>query len=168
MLLNLDPGMMVWTVVTFICLLILLYKMAGKPILNIIEVREKTIKDSLESAQSEREEAQALLEKHQAMMRTAEAEAQKIISEYKSMAEKMHKQMTAQAKQEAEKIINRAQIEIEGEREAAMVALRHDIADMVVNTTKKFVGDSLDDDQQKKLIDQYIAEIPAKGEGSFH
>ena len=161
-MLSLDPGIMVWTVVTFLCLLILLYKMAWKPILTTIETRERTIKESLESAQREREEAQALLEKHQAIMRTAENEAQKIIREYKTMAEKMHKEMTSQSKQEAEKIIKKAQSEIEAEKEAAMVKLRHDIADLVVNATKKFIKDALDDEQQKRLIDQYIAEIPAK------
>ena len=166
-MLDLDPGMMIWAWITFICLLGILFKTAWKPILQTIETREKTIRESLESAQAEREEAQALLEKHQAMMRTAENEARKIISEYKTMAEKMHKELTAHAKLEAEKIIKKAQSEIEGEKEAAMVTLRRDLADMVVNATKKFIGDTLDDERQKQLIDQYITGIPRKGDRSL-
>jgi F-type H+-transporting ATPase subunit b len=168
MLLELDTGMMIWAWITFLCLLIILYKTAWKPILATIDKREKTIKDSLESAQSDREEAQSLLEKHQAMMQTAENEAHKIIADYKAKAEKMHKELTAQAKQEAEKIVKKAQSELEGEKEAAMVALRRDIADMVVNATKKFIGDTLDDERQKRLIDEYIAEIPVKDERSLN
>jgi F-type H+-transporting ATPase subunit b len=167
MLLELDTGMMFWAWITFLCLLIILYKTAWKPILKTIETRERTIRESLESAQSDREEAQVLLEKHQAMMRSAENEAQKIISEYKLKAEKLHKEMKAQAKLEAEKILKQAQLEIASERDAAMVALRRDVSDMILNATKKFVGDILDEDRQKTLIDQYIAEIPVNTDRSL-
>ena len=167
-MLDLDPGMMIWAWITFLCLLIILYKTAWKPILQTIETREKTIKDSLESAQAAREEAQDLLEKHQAMMHKAENEAQKIISDYKSMAEKMHKDMIVQAKQEAEKIIDKARLEIEGEKEAAMIAMRSEVADLVVNATKKFIDDTLDEKQQKRLIEKYIPEISGLNDQKKH
>jgi F-type H+-transporting ATPase subunit b len=158
-MLNLEPGMMIWAWVTFLCLLFILYKTAWKPLLHTIETREKTIRDSLESAQSAREEAQTLLEKHQAMMRSAENDAQKLISDYKRMAEKMHKEMIVKAKQESEKIINRAQIEIEGEKEAAMIAMRREVVDLVVTATKKFIEDTLDEERQNRLIEKYIPGI---------
>lgn len=159
-MLSLDPGMMIWTVATFICLLILLYRMAWKPILTAIDTREKTIRDSLESAQKERQEAQALLEKHQVMMHHAENEAKKIIAEYKAKAEKMHKEMISQSKEEAENIISKAQSEINAQKEAAVIDLRHEIADMVVNAASKFINVSMNEEQQKRLIDQYISDIP--------
>jgi F-type H+-transporting ATPase subunit b len=167
-MLDLDPGMMIWAWITFLCLLVILFKTAWKPMLHTIETREKTIKDSLESAQSARDEAQDLLEKHQAMMDAAENEAQKIIREYKSMAEKMHKDMIAQAKQEAEKIMYKARLEIEGEKEAAMVAMRSEVADLVVAATKKFVDDALDEERQKRLIEKYIPEISGLNDQKRH
>ena len=88
-MLNLDPGMMIWGWATFLVLLILLYKVAWKPILSTIDKRENTIQGSLDSAKNAQEEAEKLLSKHQEMIKSAEQEAQNLIRENKELDEDM-------------------------------------------------------------------------------
>jgi F-type H+-transporting ATPase subunit b len=76
-LLDVNPGLMIWTVITFILLLLILKKVAWKPILTALDKREKDIKDSLEKAEIAKAEAQKILEENQANLSRAEEESKK-------------------------------------------------------------------------------------------
>ena len=82
-LLDVNPGLMIWTVVTFILLLFILKKVAWKPILNSLNERETFIKDSLDKAEKARIEAEKMFEENKANLEKAEEEAQKVIDQGK-------------------------------------------------------------------------------------
>jgi len=159
-MLNLDPGMMIWGWITFIVLLILLYKVAWKPILSTIDKRENTIQDSLDSAKNAQEEAEKLLSKHQEMIKSAEQEAQNLIRENKDLAEKSKQEVLAQARNTAQNFIEKAKADIEKEKEAALLSLRTEVADLVISATRKIIGETLDEAKHRQMVDDFIRNIP--------
>ena len=159
-MLNLDPGMMIWGWVTFIVLLILLYKVAWKPILSTIDKRENTIQDSLDSAKNAQEEAEKLLSKHQEMIKSAEQEAQNLIRENKDLAEKSKQEILAEARNTAQNFIEKAKADIEKEKEAALLSLRTEVADLVITATRKIIGETLDEAKHRRMVDDFIRKIP--------
>jgi F-type H+-transporting ATPase subunit b len=159
-MLNLDPGMMIWAWITFLVLLGLLYKVAWKPILSIIEKREQMIQESLNTAAKSNEEAQVLLSKHQDMIRTAESEAQRLIKENREMAEKSHQEIIEQARRSAQKLVEKAKQEIEKEKESALLSLRSEIADLAIEATRKILEESLDEKKQRTLVNAFLDKIP--------
>lgn len=159
-MLDINPGMMVWTWAAFIFLLIVLYKTAWKPILSAIDNREKMIQDSIEQAENAKKESEELLEKHKSLIRNAEEEAQKIIKENKELAEKSRQDLLEQAKTESAKLREKAKMEIEHEKESALQALRSEVVDLTMSATKKLIGDVLDEKKHRGIIENYIQKLP--------
>ena len=159
-MLELDPGLMIWAWVTFFVLLLILYKVAWKPILSVIDNREKSIKDSLEEAENSRREAEQLLIKHKEMIDSAESEAQSLLKENRALAEKTKQEIIEQAKSSAQKMLDKAKIEIEKEKESALLSLRTEVADLAINATKKVINETLDESKQRAIIDDFIHKIP--------
>ena len=159
-MLDINPGMMVWTWAAFIFLIIVLYKTAWKPILSAIDNREKLIQDSIEQAENTKIESEKLLEKHQSLIRNAEEEAQKIIKENKELAEKSRQDLIEQAKEESTKLREKAKMEIEHEKESALQALRSEVVELTMTATTKLIGDVLDDSKHRGIIENYIQELP--------
>lgn len=159
-MLNLDPGMMIWAWITFLVLLGVLYKVAWKPILATIDKREQTIQGSLDSAKLAQEEAEQLLLKHQELIHSADEEAAKLIRENRELAEKSKQEIIAQAKISAQEILERAKADIEREKDAALLTLRTEVADLAIAATKKIIGESLDEAKQREVVESFIKKIP--------
>ena len=159
-MLDINPGMMVWTWAAFIFLLIVLYKTAWKPILSAIDNREKLIQDSIEQAENTKKESEELLEKHKSLISNAEEEAQKIIKENKELAEKSRQDLIEQAKEESGKLREKAKMEIEQEKESALQSLRSEVVDLTMTATKKLIGDVLDESKHRGIIENYIQKLP--------
>jgi F-type H+-transporting ATPase subunit b len=159
-MLELEPGVIGWAWITFGVLLFLLYKFAWKPILSIIDKREKTIQDSLDNAEKAHTEAQSLLEKHEQMIKDAEEEAQKLIKENREAAEKSRQEIIQQARASAETMVQKAKDEIEKEKETALHTLRAEVADLAISATKKIIGETIDEAKQRALVDEFIQKMP--------
>ena len=159
-MLELDPGVMIWAWITFFVLLLLLYKLAWKPILSTIDKREKTIQDSLDRAEKAKEEAEALLAQHNQLMRTAEEDAQRLLKENRELAEKSRLQIIDQAKESAAKLVVNAKTAIEKEKQDALSALRNEVADLAINAATRIIGESLDETKQRAIVSDYIGKMP--------
>ena len=116
-LIDVNPGVVFWTVVTFIFLLLILKKFAWKPILIALDQRENAIKESLEKAEKAKQEAQKILDENQANLAKAEEESKKIINQSRIYAEKLKDQIISESRSEAKKIIDEASAEIERKKE---------------------------------------------------
>jgi len=162
-MLDLDPGMMIWTWITFFIVLGILSKVALKPMLNTINSREDQIRGDIENAKKQRDEAEELLNKHTEMMAGAESEAQKIIKENQQLAEKTKQGMIDEARKEADKIIENAKAEIERQKESALSSLRAEIADLAVGAAEKIIIQKLDKKAHDDVINEYIKSMPESG-----
>lgn len=158
-LVDVNPGLVIWTVLTFIILLFVLKKLAWKPILSALNDRESAIKESLEKAEKAKEEAQKVLEENQASLLKAEEESKKIIDQSRQFADKLKDQMLRESKEQAQKIIEDASAQIDQKKEAAFNELKTKVAEIAISAAEKILKENLDKDSHEKLVDRYIEDI---------
>ena len=158
-LVDVNPGLIIWTVVTFVLLLFVLKKIAWKPILTALDKREDAIKESLEKAEKAKEEAQKVLKQNEAAIVKAEEESKKIIEQSRTFAEKLKDQIIKESKEQARKIVEDASLEIERKKEAAFDELKDQVAGIAVLAAGKILGEKLDEEMHKKIVNKYINEI---------
>lgn len=158
-LLDVNPGLIFWTLITFILLLFVLKKFAWKPILNALSERENLIKESLEKAEIAKNEAEKLIEENKANLDKAEEEAQKIIAQSREYAEKLKAQMLWESSVEAKKKIDEAMIEIERKNQEAFNQMKDQIASIAVEAAEKIIRENLDETKQKNLVNKYLDDL---------
>jgi F-type H+-transporting ATPase subunit b len=158
-LLDVSPGLFIWTVVTFIILLLVLKKMAWKPILNALSERENLIRESLEKAEIAQKEAEKLIEANKANLDKAEEEAQKIIAQSREYGEKLKSQMLEESNAQAKKRIDDAKIEIERKNQEAFNQMKDQIASIAVEAAEKIIRENLDETKQKNLVNKYLDDL---------
>ncbi len=154
-----EPGLIIWTLVSFFILLILLKKVAFPPILKGMKKREETIKQQLEEAQKTKKEAQDLLEDYKRQLAEARSEAQKIINEGKSLGENMRKEIVQKAQEESNQIVKRAQEEIELQKQKAILELQEKIADLSIMAATKIINKSLNTEDNRRLVEDYVSKV---------
>ncbi|GBD88713.1 ATP synthase subunit b [bacterium BMS3Abin03] len=158
-LMSVNPGLIIWTFVTFAALLIILKKVAWKPILMALDNREREIAESLSKAEQAKLDAQKILEENQASLAKAEDESKKIIEQSRIYAEKLKEQMMKESKEQAQRLIEDASAEIERRKDAAFDDLKNQIADISVRAAEKIMKESLDKEKNKRIVEKYLSEI---------
>jgi F-type H+-transporting ATPase subunit b len=159
-LLSVEPGLMIWTIVIFTLLVLILRKFAWKPLLDSLNKREQTIKDSVEKAEHLRQEAEKILEENKMLLAKADEESRRVINEGKQYAEKLRNELIGKTHEDAAKMIKQAKDEIEREKISALNELKSEIADLAVKAAGKIIEENLDEKKQKKIIDGFINQIP--------
>ena len=157
---DVDLTLTVSTIVLFLIFAGVLAKFGWKPLLHMIEEREKTVRDAVEGAHKANAEAAALLEKHKEMLREAGRERDEIMKRSMKEAEQIKADIVKKARAESEHTLKRAKDQIEREKSLAIQELRKEVADIAVEAASKIVKSSLTPDAQKKLVNDYIASLP--------
>jgi len=159
-LLSPHPGLILWTIITFVVVLVILKAKVWGPLLAALDERERSIREALESADRAREEAQTQQAEHEKRLAEAESQARQIVSEAREAAEKVGQQVVANAREEAERTAQRASEAIEAEKRAALAQLRREAADIAVGAAGAILNAELDADRNRKLADDFIASLP--------
>jgi F-type H+-transporting ATPase subunit b len=154
-----EPGLIIWTIISFILLVLLLWKVAYPQILKGMKKREDTIKQQLEEAQKTKKEAENLLEDYRRQLAEARSEAQKIINEGKSLGENMRKEIVQKAQEESNQIVKRAQEEIELQKQKAILELQEKIADLSIMAASKIINKSLNTEDNRRLVEEYVSKV---------
>ena len=118
--LSFDPGLFMWTIVTFLIVLFILKWKAWGPLISALDKREKDIREALSSAEKAREEADKVAEDYDEMIRKAQSEAQKIVAESKTAGDRVREEIKETAEKEARNILDKAQVQIESEKEKSV------------------------------------------------
>jgi F-type H+-transporting ATPase subunit b len=143
----------------FLVLFLLLWRVALPRANQTLEERTRNIEGKLEQAERERQEAEELLRKYRQQLASAEDEAQRIIDEARTNADRLRRDLMAKAEQEANRVIEQGREAIRGERDRAVRQLRTEVGSLAVELATRVIGDSLDRDRQLRLIDQYIEQL---------
>jgi F-type H+-transporting ATPase subunit b len=151
------------TLVLFLVFALVLGKFAWKPLLQVVEEREKGIRDAVETAEKASSEAQALLERHRELIRTAGRERDELMKRAAREAEQLKAELSARARAESEQIVQKAREQIGREKTLAVQELRAQVADIAVEAAAKIVTSSLTPEAQKKLVAEFIADLPKAG-----
>lgn len=150
-------GLMFWTVVIFILLLVILKKFAWKPILKAVDDRNNSIKEALSSAEKAKAEMEQLSANNEKILQEARIERDSIIKEARAIKENTISEAKNKASIEAEKIILSAKEQISNEKMKAMTELKNEIADISIQMAEKIIKSELKDAKsQKKLIEETL------------
>lgn len=153
-----------YSLAAFAVLFAVLAKFAFPPIVGMLEKRESTIRESIEKAEQTRVEAERLLEEYKQQLAEARGEAQKVIEQARKLGEDSKTKIEAEAREEAAKLLARAREEIEAEKKKALIELTEKVADLSVGAAGAVVGKTLSAEDHRRLIDDYIAQVGAAGE----
>jgi F-type H+-transporting ATPase subunit b len=165
MLLNIEPGLLIWTVITFVILLIVLRKVAWGPILTALEQREYTIRSALEEAQRARQETEQLLAQRQQMQTDANREVARLLEQGREEAERLRVSMTEQAREEAQRLIEIARREIGRERQLAMQELKNTAADLALAAAGRLLNTAMTGEDHRRLVTEFLDHFPERVEG---
>lgn len=152
-----ELGLIFWTGISFLILLFILRKFAWKPILNSVNDRETSIRNSLAAAEAAKQEMENLNADSERLLQEARAEREAMMKEAREMKTKMINDAKDEAKAEAEKMITNAQAAIESEKKAAVAEIKTTVADLSVQIAEKVVKAELSNkDKQLALVDQML------------
>jgi F-type H+-transporting ATPase subunit b len=157
--LTVEFGLMFWTLVVFVLLLVILRKFAWPAILGAVEAREKALEDQLAEAERNRAESAALLAEHKKLVADAKAQAHGIVVESRTLAEKERAVALEKTKQEQEELLARARREIAGERDRAIADLRREAVDLSLAAASKLIGERLDSERDRRVVLDYLASL---------
>jgi len=160
---DLDLGLTIWTVVLFAIFAFVLTKLGWKPLLAMVEEREKGIRDAVGSAEKANEEAQRLLAQHQELIREAGRQRDEVMKRALADAEAVKTDLVAQAKAESDRMVQRAKEQIDREKKLAIQELRSQVADLAVEAASRIVKSSMTPEAQKKLVHEFIDNLPQAG-----
>ena len=159
-LLSPDPGVMFWTLVIFVVLLIVLARFAFKPLTAAVQAREKALEDAIKAAKLDRDAAAQLLAEQQKALDATRADAQRVVAEGRVTAEKLRNEMLEQTKAQQHDLLDRARAEIDSERKRAIADLRREAVDLALAGASKVVERNLDDQTNRKLVESFLATVP--------
>jgi len=159
-MLDLNPGLIIWTAITFLILLFLLRKIAWKPLLNALQSREEKIQSSLERAEKAKEEAERLLEENRTNLQRAEDQAHQVIREGRAVAEKLKNEILEKANASSRRMIEQAKEEIQREKDVALAELRREVVDLAIQVASKILGEELDERHHRKVVEDFLRELP--------
>ena len=165
MLLEPHAGLIAWTIITFVVVLLVLKRFVWTPLLEALDERQRRIREALEGAEKARDEARATLAEHQKALSGAEAEARDIVAQAREAAERVRSDLVAQARLEAEHTLEQARRTIESEKLAALGELRREVADLAVRAAGEILDANLDDERNRRLVDDLIAGVPDHSSG---
>ena len=144
--------------IAFLIIWAVLAKFAWPMIVGMLDKRQETIKNNLDEAEAAKIEAQRSLEEYKKQLADARREAAGIVDEARRAGEQVKADITAQAQAQADEMIAKAKKSIEKEKQAAIADLQSSVADLSVAVAGRFIGEGLDEKDQRKLIEKYVAE----------
>jgi F-type H+-transporting ATPase subunit b len=160
-ILSVDATLVWGTIVVFALFAWVLGRFAWGPLLRIVDEREKTIREQVDAAERAAAEARELLARHHELLRGAGRERDEILARTSKDAETLRAELVGKARAEAEQAVARAREQMQREKDQAVAELRAQVADIAVEAASRIVRSSLTDDVQRKLVDDYIRELPA-------
>lgn len=152
-------GLQLWVVATFVVMVVLLGKLAFKPIAEALERRGATIKAQLDEAEKSRAEAKKLMEDYQKQLAEARAEAGKIIEEARQLGEKVRKEVVDKANAEASAIVSRAQEEIVRQKEKGIQEMKDTVAALSVQIAGRVIEKELNEAAHRQLIENLLRDL---------
>ncbi len=156
-----DPGLFLWTILTFLVLFGLLARFAWKPLLAMLEKREEIIRQSLDDAEKAKHELQRLQQESKGILSRARVEAQSILAKTRSEAEQLKGEIRQNAKAQADSILRDAEKQIQVETEKAIAMLKSDVVDLSLVVASKLIRRNLSKEDNQSLIEESLKQFEA-------
>jgi F-type H+-transporting ATPase subunit b len=155
-----EIGLLVWNTVAFLVLVFLLGKFAWKPIMKAIHDREKNIDDALNKAELAKQEMARLTSQNEELMKQAREERDHILKEAKALKDSIVNEAKTLAHTEGAKLIEKARIEIENQKKAALAELKGQVSALSLDIAERVLRSQLDDKaKQQELINNLLKDV---------
>ena len=158
-LIQVTPGLMIWTIVCFLIALFVLKRYAFGPIQKLIDDRQQRIRRALEEADNARDEARRLLEEHRKLIGEARGEAEEIRSVARQEADAQMRRVKEEAEADRQRRLEETSRQIDAETRRALEAIRTEVAELSLIAAEKVTRGALDDKDQRRLIDEAIGDL---------
>ena len=160
-LVQVDPGLFIWTIVTFLVLLGLLAKFAWGPLLKALEERQEMIRKSLDDADQATQDLKRLHQESAQIIAAARADAQSIVAKSRVAAETVREDLKQKAKEEADALVRGGQRQIQLETARAVQQIRHEVVDLSLAVASKLIKKNLTKEDNDALIQDSLTQIDA-------
>ena len=158
-LVQVDPWLFIWTILTFLILVSLLTKFAWRPLLQALDRRQSLIKDSLDKADQARVELERINSEAAKILDSARVEADAIVSKGRLAGERLREE---QAREESATLVKNAERQIELETARALQQIRQETVDLSLSIASKVIGRTLSKDDNERLIEDALKQIESK------
>jgi F-type H+-transporting ATPase subunit b len=154
-----DPGLFIWTIVTFLGLLWALKKLAWGPLLEALEARQNAIRTSLDDAEKAKAELERLNAESAQIIQRARVDAESIVSQSRADGDRLREEIRAKARTEADHIVKNAERQIQLETSRALEQIRREAVDLSVMIASKIIQRNLSREDNEKLIDDALKQV---------
>lgn len=149
-----------WHTANFLVLIFILQRILYKPVVGILDQRQRRIRESIDEAERVRLEADRADQEREALLGRTRREVQELLTNATQMAERIQSDARADAQLQAQRIIERAQQEAQADRAQSMTDLRREVANLAVMAAERIISRNLDAQAQRQLVDEFLAERP--------
>jgi F-type H+-transporting ATPase subunit b len=153
---EINPGLIVWTIVTFVAALVILRAAAWNPLLAALAAREDRIRTQIAEADRARREAERLLDENRAQLARADEQSQRMLREGRDMGERLKAEILEKAQHSSRQMVEQAKEEIRREKESALQELRAEVADLAIGAAGKLLDANLDTPKHRAMVDDAI------------
>jgi F-type H+-transporting ATPase subunit b len=158
-LIEVNPGLMIWTIICFLVVLIVLKRVAFGPIQKMIDERRERIQQAIAEADNAREEARQLLEEHRKLIGRAKAESEEILGEARRLADAQRDRVKQETEEDRQRRLEETRRQIDQATAQALGQIRDEVGKLSLLAAEKITRKSLTDADQQRLIDEALAEI---------
>ena len=158
-LIQVIPGLMIWTIVAFAITLWVLKRYAFGPVQKLIDDRRDRIRRSIEEADRAREEARGLLEEHRALIGQAKGQAEEILAEARKVADAQRERLRGELEEDRQRRLDETLRQIEQAKVQALGEIRREVASLALLAAEKITRKALTSADQARLIDEALSEI---------
>ena len=157
-----DPGLYIWTIVTFLILLGLLARFAWRPLLDALEQRQEVIRKSLDDARQARQELEQVKTEAARLLSEARAEANGIVSRTRSDAAAFAEELKVKARADADALVKRAEKQIEMQTSRAMENIRRETVELSVAIASKILRRDISKEDNERLMNETLKEMQSR------
>jgi F-type H+-transporting ATPase subunit b len=154
-----EVGTFFWTMITFVVLAILLGRFAWKPLLGALDERETSIRESIEQARKDREDAEGLLAEHRELLDQARRERAEAVAVGQRDGEKLKGEILEEARNQRARLLEQTEAQVQAGMRQARAELRTVAVDLAIQAAEKLITKNLDDQTQRQLIEDYLADL---------
>ena len=158
-LIQVTPGLMIWTIICFGITFFVLRKFAFGPIQQMIDARREKIEQAIAEADNARQEARKLLEEHKKLIGQAKSEAEEILSEARRVGDAQRERVRAETEEDRQRRLEETRRQIEQATHQALGQIRDEVGKLSLLAAEKITRKTLTSDDQQRLIDEALAEI---------
>jgi F-type H+-transporting ATPase subunit b len=158
-LIKVTPGLMIWTIISFLITLFVLKRYAFGPIQRMIDQRRERIEQAIAEADNARDEARRLLEEHRKLIGQAKSESEEILGEARRVADAQRERVRRESDEDRQRRLEETRRQIDQATVQALGQIRDEVGKLSLLAAEKITRKSLDESDQKRLIDEALAEL---------